>query len=535
MMVFTQLLRAVYYPIVIFIVSVSLIAGLFFWRVGELSYGAICLITGVILAFVYFNPKAYNYRFIAPALLTLSLVIILPLLHIIGLSLTNLSEANKLTYRKALAMVTEQTFVADDGIQLRVNGWAEGNQLNLFFNNTDTDEWFFASTPVAVSSDQPTELSLEPAQTAPEEKFDRKFAITYRNQLDTITLFLPNGATLSKDKLRSFAERQPRFEITDKQTLLDRSNGDIIFANNKTGQFEIIESSDEDRIGNFISPTFLKDANFSNYADFFLDRQQLGVFLVVFFWSVAAALITVTLSYLIALVTASLVSWSALKEREFYKFTLVACYALPAFAVFNTFFWLFATTQAPWGDVLLGGPFYNIALDWFGLDINWQFDPVFSRIKMLIIQFWFFFPFMFMLCLGVIQSIPTSIYEAAKLEGAGVRQSFLRITLPMTFAPLAPVLIIVFATAFNDLGLVDQITYGFAVPEIQGSAPLASHIDLLVSYANRVAFGSALSRGVGFGFYSTAATLFTVIFVVLALLSFLYLRLIKRSRLSEAV
>jgi maltose/maltodextrin transport system permease protein len=249
------------------------------------------------------------------------------------------------------------------------------------------------------------------------------------------------------------------------------------------------------------------------------------IFSGLFLWSVFAASATVCSTFFVALSLANILSWQAIRERELYKLLFIACYALPAFAVINTFFWMFTTNQAPWGAELIPGPIYRAIDNLFGLKLDWQYDPILARVKFLIVQFWMFMPFMLIMCLGVIQGIPKSLYEAARLEGASTRRLFFKITLPLTFIPLAPVLIIAFATAFNDLGLVDQLIVG--VPEIPGSAPLAAYPDLLVSYANRQAFGNAYTRGIGFGFYSLASTLFTVIFLILAGISTVYLRVIQ--------
>lgn len=531
MIILHRLFSITYYLFVIAFIVITTLGGLLFWRVGEVSYALICFAITAAAAVIYFNPKFYNLRFIAPALLALGAMIVVPVIYTISLSFTNLSESNRLNYRRALPYLMAQTYIADEGFVASVYGWESEEGLHLYLQDQESDDWFTSASPKVDKGITDNTIMLQTVEIAPEESFDRKFAISHRNFLDTLTLVLPNGISLTKDKLRTFAERQPRFTPLAGDQFLDNDTGDKILANRQTGRFEIIVSDDEDRLGGFISPTFLKSPNLSSYSDLFLDVNQLKIFFVVFLWSVFAATFTVALSYFVALITASLLNWTALREREWVKFILVACYALPAFAVINSFFWFFSTNQAPWGDVLPGGPVFTLVQQWFGLEIDWQFSPVFSRIKFLIVQFWMFMPFMLILCLGVIQSIPPSVYEAAKLEGAGTRASFFRITLPMTFIPLAPVLLIAFATAFNDLSLVDQLTAG--APEIPGSVPLASHVDLLVSFANRQAFGSVYNQGAGFGYYSLASTLFTLIFIILAVLSYFYLKLMKGSRYEQ--
>jgi maltose/maltodextrin transport system permease protein len=531
MILLHRLFSAIYCVLVIAFVVSTALGGLLFWRVGEVTYSLTCFAIMLLAAVIYFHPRFYNLRFVAPALLALSTMIVVPVIYTISLSFTNLSESNRLNYRRALPYIESQTYIADGGLVASVYGWQSAEGLHLYLQDQESETWYTTSSPLEHDSLPDLSATLQVTNSIPDDKFDRKFAISQRNFLDTLTLTLPNGTELSKDKLRTFAERQPRFTPIGNQQFLDNETGDTILANHSTGQFEIVESDDADRLGGFVSPTFLKSSNLDSYRALMLDTGQLTIFFAVFLWSVFAATFTVSVSYFVALIAASLLNWPALREREWIKFVLIACYALPAFAVINSFFWFFSTDQAPWGATLPGGPVFTFVQHWFGLEIDWQFSPVFSRIKFLIVQFWMFMPFMLILCLGVIQSIPPSVYEAAKLEGAGTRASFFRITLPMTFIPLAPVLLIAFATAFNDLSLVDQLTYGF--PEIPGSVPLASHVDLLVSFANRQAFGNVFNQGAGFGYYSLASTLFTLIFIVLAVISYVYLRLVKGTRYEQ--
>jgi maltose/maltodextrin transport system permease protein len=515
----------VYRISILAITFVFLFVAVFFWRLNETVYSLFALAIAAVFAITFLLPKFYNYRFMFPALLALFLVIVVPVLHMIGLSFTNLSESNKLNYRRALPYIATQTYVADNGISMNVSGWADNDRLNIFLWDDDSETWLGHSDSVSSMIMEAATIQMRPIAEDPSERFDRKFAIAFRNQLDLLTLTLPNGVELTKNKLRSFAERKLRFVELSEGEFRDQMTGDRILANHQTGEFEIVESDDSDRLGGFISPTFLKQNNFTNYLNLLKDTGQMKIFSLVFLWSVFAATFTVTTTFFVSLAIANLLSWPAIREREMYKIVIIACYALPAFAVINAFFWMFTTHQAPWGAELIPGPIYGIVDNLFGLKLDWQYDPSLARIKFLIVQFWMFMPFMLIMCLGVIQGIPQSLYEAARLEGAGTRKLFFKITLPLTFIPLAPVLIIAFATAFNDLSLVDQLIVG--VPEIPGSAPLAAYPDLLVSYANRQAFGNAYTRGAGFGFYSLASTLFTIIFIILACISALYLRVIQ--------
>ena len=57
--------------------------------------------------------------------------------------------------------------------------------------------------------------------------------------------------------------------------------------------------------------------------------------------------------------------------------------------------------------------------------------PMLAKISCLLVNLWLGFPYMFLVVTGILQSIPNSIYEAAKLDGASRWATFKKITLPL--------------------------------------------------------------------------------------------------------
>ena len=53
-------------------------------------------------------------------------------------------------------------------------------------------------------------------------------------------------------------------------------------------------------------------------------------------------------------------------------------------------------------------------------------------------QGWLGFPYIYVLTLGILQSIPNDLYEAAYIDGANAWQKFRNITFPMILAVAAP-------------------------------------------------------------------------------------------------
>jgi arabinogalactan oligomer / maltooligosaccharide transport system permease protein len=91
---------------------------------------------------------------------------------------------------------------------------------------------------------------------------------------------------------------------------------------------------------------------------------------------------------------------------------------------------------------------------------------------------WLGFPFMMVVCLGALQSIPRDLYEAADVDGAGVWQKFRHVTLPLLLPALVPAVLLGTVWTFNQFNIVYLVSGG----EPDNST------DILISEAYRWAF-----------------------------------------------
>lgn len=75
----------------------------------------------------------------------------------------------------------------------------------------------------------------------------------------------------------------------------------------------------------------------------------------------------------------------------------------------------------------------NDFIRWFnpGFNLDWLIHTDTARFAVIAVDLWKDVPFFAILVLAGLQFIPSDIYEAAKIDGAGPVQSFFRITLPL--------------------------------------------------------------------------------------------------------
>mgnify|MGYP001388712828 FL=1 len=142
----------------------------------------------------------------------------------------------------------------------------------------------------------------------------------------------------------------------------------------------------------------------------------------------------------------------------------------------------------------------NIALvKYFNLPaVEWLSQPFEAFTACILTNIWLGFPFMMVIALGGLQSIPKELYEAARVDGASRFQQFKNITIPMLKPVMMPAIILGMIWTFNNINVVWLVSNG-------GEPSDQTHI--LVSFVYKAAFN--LYR------YGYAAALSMVIFVIL--------------------
>ena len=147
--------------------------------------------------------------------------------------------------------------------------------------------------------------------------------------------------------------------------------------------------------------------------------------------------------------------------------------------------------------------------------IQWLSQPLEAFTACILTNIWLGFPFMMVIALGGLQSIPRELYEAAKVDGANRWQQFNNITLPMLKPVMIPAIILGTVWTFNNINVVWLVSNG-------GEPSNQTHI--LVSYVYKAAFN--LYR------YGYAAALSMVIFIILFIFVIYF---IKQNKATDGV
>jgi arabinogalactan oligomer / maltooligosaccharide transport system permease protein len=205
--------------------------------------------------------------------------------------------------------------------------------------------------------------------------------------------------------------------------------------------------------------------------------------------TVAWTFVNVALHVSIGLALAILLKDPLLKLRGVYRVLLIVPWAVPNYITALMWKGMF---HRQFGAI-------NGLLAALGLEpVSWftQFSTSFAA--NVITNTWLGFPFMMVVSLGALQSIPQDLYEAAEVDGASKWTQFRRITLPLLKPALLPSVILGSVWTFNMFNIIYLVSGG----EPGGAT------DILVSEAYRWAF----QRNEQYGF---AAAYSVLIFFVL--------------------
>jgi len=92
--------------------------------------------------------------------------------------------------------------------------------------------------------------------------------------------------------------------------------------------------------------------------------------------------------------------------------------------------------------------------------INWSVDDRYTKIPVILLSVWSSIGYQLILFTAAMQNVPTSLYEAAKIDGAGGLRRFISITLPMISPTIFYLVITRMIAVFKIFGSVNILTMG---------------------------------------------------------------------------
>ncbi|MGH3524611.1 MAG: carbohydrate ABC transporter permease [Mycobacterium sp.] len=155
----------------------------------------------------------------------------------------------------------------------------------------------------------------------------------------------------------------------------------------------------------------------------------------------------------------------------------------------------------------------NIMLGWIGIGpVPWLVDPKWAMVSLCMVSVWRSVPFATVILLAAMQGVPETVYEAARIDGAGEIRQFVSITVPLIRGAVSFVVVISIIHVFQAFDLVYVLTGRNGGPET------GTYVLGIMLFQHAFAF-------LEFGYASALAW---VMFAILLALTVLQLRLTRR-------
>ncbi len=214
--------------------------------------------------------------------------------------------------------------------------------------------------------------------------------------------------------------------------------------------------------------THFKDYHFSglrNYIGVITESTFWYFFFKTVLWTVLNLIFHVGIGVMLALIINE-----NIKGKSVFRTLLILPWAVPQYITALTWRGMF---NSEYGAI-------NLLLDKLvGIQVPWLSTEWGAFAACLITNIWLGFPFMMIIALGGLQSIPSSLYEAAEIDGASRWTQFKNITVPLLKPVMVPAITLGVIWTFNNFNVVWLVSNG-------GEPADTTHI--LVSWVYKAGF-----------------------------------------------
>ena len=243
-------------------------------------------------------------------------------------------------------------------------------------------------------------------------------------------------------------------------------------------------------LGDFNIVTTGAEGSVVNYQNFYWTLMMTVI------WTVTNVVVGVTIGFILAMA----LNTEGLKAKWLYRILLILPWAIPNYITALVWRGMF---HPQFGVI-------NQMLQMVGMEpVRWFDGVVSSFVTGLVTNGWLSFPFMMVVILGALQSIPKDMYEAAEVEGATRWQQLRRITLPLLRPTLVPSIILSVVWTFNMFNIIFLVS---------GGEPGGAN-EILITKAYKIAFEQYQ--------YAYAAAYSTVIFIILLVYGYFQTRMTR--------
>ena len=225
-----------------------------------------------------------------------------------------------------------------------------------------------------------------------------------------------------------------------------------------------------------------KDVNFIGFQNFKKALTGDKEFYSVIYFSVLYTFSVVLLSYVFGLFLAFLLN-KDIKLKGLFRVLILLPWVIPPAVAATNWLWLLNDQNG----------LVNLALLRLGIidsPILFFASKEMARFTAIMFGTWKSMPFMMIVLLSGLQTIPSHLYESAVIDGAGVLRQFFRITLPLLRNVSIVCISLMFIWTFNDFEQIYLLTEG---GPINATYVLPIYSYFLAFFRLKMGYSSAIS------------------------------------------
>ncbi|MDO8145314.1 MULTISPECIES: ABC transporter permease subunit [unclassified Isoptericola] len=464
----------------------------------------------VVANWVYFSRRVVPLKYVLPGLIFLFTFQIFTIGYTGWVAFTNYGDGHNSTKEDAVAALlvqNERRVEGSPAVPLTVV--ADGEELGFAVVQPDgTTEVGSAEEPLAAAEATVTDGRVTAVDGW--EVLDRAEVLARQGEVTDLRVPVSDdpaaGSVRTQDARTGYVYESTLVYDEAADTMTDTASG-TVYTPNDEGQFEAAD-------GSTLNVGWRVFVGFDNFTTAFSDSRYSGPFFQIVVWTFVFAFASVATTFLLGMFLASVFN-TPMRGRKIYRTLLILPYAIPGFVAPLLWSGLLNRSFGFVNQVLLGGA-----------AIPWLTDPWLAKLSIIGVNLWLGFPYMFLICTGALQSLPTDVLEAAKIDGAGRLRTWRSVVMPLLLVSTTPLLISSFAFNFNNFALVYMLTGGG--PRFEDASVPLGHTDIMITMVYSVA-GLDGNAPKDFGL---ASALSIVIFVIIATISAIAF---KRTRSLEEI
>jgi len=473
------------------------------WNADAWGIFAAMLVLLIAANWVYFTRRALALKYILPGLAFLLVFQIFVVVYTGFIAFTNYGDGHNGTKQQAVdALLVQDEKRVEGSASYPLTVVQQDGTLGFAVIDPDgktlvgTAEDPLAPDDATVESDRITAVDGWTVLSRQEILAQQKAITALRVPISDEAA---DGSIRTQDARVGYVFKSTLTYDADAGTMTDTETG-VVYTPNDHGEFEAAD-------GTTLPIGWRVTVGFENFTTAFSDSRYAKPFFSILVWTFAFAILSVLTTFLLGLFLAMVFNDPRMRGRKVYRMLMILPYAIPGFVAALLWSGMFNRRFGLINNLFFGGA-----------EIPWLTDPWLAKFSILFVNLWLGFPYMFLICTGALQSLPSDVLEAAKIDGASKLRTWRSVIMPLLLVSTAPLLISSFAFNFNNFTLIYMLTGGG--PQFADASVPLGHTDILISMVYSISGidGSAPKN------YGLASALSIVIFVIVGGISALAFR-----------